>query len=82
MGRMTEWRNHFYTEEPPLSVIFVEMKHYGGGTSVAGSASSQIYRLQGGHGRQLQWNRASMSKPPLPSELIIESPTPALVADT
>ena len=39
IGRMTKWNNHFCTEDLPPPVTVVNTEQYGGGTSVAGSAS-------------------------------------------
>ena len=82
MGRVTELRNRLCAKDPPPPVTVVDMEHYEGGASVAGSASSQSLQSQRGHGKQSQCTRAHMGQPPHPAAFKEEPPPPALAAET
>ena len=72
---MTECKNRFCAEESPPPVNAAETDSYGGGSSIAGSTSSQSHHPQGDRGIQYQWSRAMTSQPP-PLAGFKEDPAP------
>ena len=55
MGRMTAWKEFSCVEDAAPPVNAVKTDHYGGGVSLAGSASTRIHCSWGVREQKSQW---------------------------